>query len=293
MAVRDKQGIIIPTPYNAARPGLGDRVAHLFSPKADKEHYFDSYLRYFEASIPGSKLSTWTKESVNESPLLIRGLAKRCQEAMHYCWNNDKDFFAIDSAYFGNETSKNKIWHRITKNNLQNLTPIIDRPLDRLTRALPEYKYQKFKTGSKILICPPSDKVMKFWNQPYQKEWTDIIIKELKLITDRPIEVRLKPGRAERITYNTLSQALQEDVHCLVTYNSIAAIEALMHGVPAIALGPNAATTMCNTSLSEIDNLNTYNEDEMIRYVSHLSYCQFHIDEMKDGTAWRMINESS
>ena len=34
-------------------------------------------------------------------------------------------------------------------------------------------------------------------------------------------------------------------------------------------------------AIEEIDNLNTYNEDEMIRYVSHLSYCQFHIDEMK------------
>lgn len=270
--------------------GLGCRVAHIFSPTIDNTTYFNSYLKLFENGINQAKLSTWNNTSTVDSPLLIRGMASHSQEAIHYCWNNKKDFYYIDSSYFGNETSKNKIWHRVTRNNLQNLTPIKDRPQDRLNKILPNYKYKEFNTGRKILICPPSNKVMKFWNQPRQEEWIKIVIKELQLVTTRPIEVRLKPGRAERITFNTLAQALQDDVYCLVTYNSIAAVEALMNGIPAIALGPNAATTMCNTSLSQIDNLNTYNEEQMVRYLSHLSYCQFHINEMEDGTAWRILH---
>ena len=32
------------------------------------------------------------------------------------------------------------------------------------------------------------------------------------------------------------------------------------------------------------------NEEQMVRYLSHLSYCQFHINEMEDGTAWRILH---
>jgi hypothetical protein len=44
---------------------------------------------------------------------------------------------------------------------------------------------------------------------------------------------------------------MANDVYCVVTYNSIAALEALNFGKPAIALGPNCATAVCNTSLAD------------------------------------------
>jgi lipopolysaccharide biosynthesis glycosyltransferase len=278
----------------------GDRVAAIFPDSDDEDgnfnpqkkgYEFDEYLEALVQGIPKGMLSTWEQEKTSNVPLLIRGLGKKSQLAIKNCWEKQQTFYAIDSGYLGNERTKSKVWHRITKNALQNLGPIKDRANDRMNKI--GYKYLKFHPGSKILICPPSEKVMKFWDQPTPEEWTQQTIKELKRYTDRPIEVRLKPKRNERIADGNIVHALQNDVHCVVTYNSIAATEALLNGKPAIALGPNAATVLCNTSLSEVENLNTFDKLTIEGYAAHLTYCQFTKQEMQDGTAWRILNESS
>ena len=276
----------------------GDRVAAIF-PDSDEGNFnpqkkgyeFDEYLEALVQGIPSGELSTWEQEQKSRVPLLIRGLGKKSQLAIKECWEKKRDFFAIDSGYLGNERTKSKIWHKIKKNALQHLGPIKERPSDRLNRL--GWKYLKFHPGRKILICPPSDKVMKFWNQPTPEEWTQNVIKELKNYTDRPVEIRLKPKRNERIADGNIIHALQNDVHCVVTYNSIAATEALLNGKPAIALGPNAATVLCNTSLSQVENPTTFDKLTMEAYAAHLTYCQFTKQEMQDGTAWRILNESS
>jgi len=276
----------------------GDRVAAIFPDFEEgnfnphkKGYEFDEYLEALVQGIPGGELSTWDLETKTSSPLLIRGLGKKSQLAIKKCWKTERDFYAIDSGYLGNERTKSKVYHRITKNALQHLGPIKERPFDRLSKI--GYKYLKFNPGRKILICPPSDKVMKFWDQPMPEEWTQNVIRELKKYTDRPVEVRLKPKRNERIADGNIIHALQNDVHCVVTYNSIAATEALLNGKPAIALGPNAATVLCNTDLADVENPNTFDKVTIEGYAAHLSYCQFTKQEMQNGTAWRILNESS
>ena len=276
----------------------GDRVAAIYPDIEEgnfvpqkKGYEFDEYLEALVQGMPGGELSTWEDEINKNAPLLIRGLGKKSQLAIKHCWETKRNFYAIDSGYLGNERTKGKVYHRITKNALQHLGPIAERPNDRLSKIA--YKYLKFTPGRKILICPPSDKVMKFWGQPSPEEWTENVVKELKKYTDRPVEIRLKPKRNERIADGNIIHALQNDVHCVVTYNSIAATEALLNGKPAIALGPNAASVLCNTQLSEVENPNTFDKETIEGYAAHLSYCQFTKLEMQNGTAWRILNESS
>ena len=133
---------------------------------------------------------------------------------------------------------------------------------------------------------------MMLWGQPDPETWVNNVIEELKNYTDRPIEVRLKPLRQERISTKSIDEALKDDVHCLITYNSIAATEALMNGKPAIALGPNAASVLCNNKLSDVENLNLPTKDEMIDFMKHLSYCQFTKQEMMSGFAWSIVRET-
>ena len=249
---------------------------------------YDEYLQAFMVGCNGI-LSNWQSEESKSNPLVIRGLGGGSRKAIQHCWETGRNFYAIDTGYFGNTGSKTKIWHRITKNALQNCGPIINRPDDRLTR----FRYNKFKNGGKILLVPPSDKVMRLFGQPDPEDWVKNVTEELKNYTDRPIEVRLKPNRSERISTNPIELALADDVHCLITYNSIAALEALMAGVPAIALGPNCATVLCNTSLSEVENLKKPSEGNMHALLTHLSYCQFTREEMITGYAWSILNESS
>jgi lipopolysaccharide biosynthesis glycosyltransferase len=252
-----------------------------------KQLAYDSYLEAFVSGTNG-KLGDFDQGIDESIPLAIRGLGSSSQRAIRHCWETRRDFYAIDTGYFGNERSKAKIWHRVTKNNLQWLDDIVQRPTDRLEKV--GYKYRRFTPGSKILICPPSDKVMKLFDQPDAKTWTEQVIEELKKYTDRPVEVRLKPIRSERISTNTIEDALADNVHCLITYNSIAAVEALVNGKPAITLGPNAASSMSGTSLSQVENLPRHDKDTMTAFMAHLAYCQFTYREMQDGTAWRILH---
>ena len=132
---------------------------------------------------------------------------------------------------------------------------------------------------------------MNMFGQPKAEEWTNNLVEQLAQITDRPIEIRMKPIRSQRVTGSTIQEALQDDVHCLVTYNSIAATEALMEGKPALTLGPNAAQLICETDLNNIDNPRIPTEEEMYRFLTHLSYSQFTQPEMEDGTAWDILRK--
>jgi lipopolysaccharide biosynthesis glycosyltransferase len=268
------------------------KVAAIFNDdinyKKSSDYVFDEYLQSFIYGC-GGRLSEFDAEKTTKGPLLMRGVGKATREAVQHCWETGREFYYIDTGYFGNAKSKSKGWHRITKNNLQNLGPIIERPKDRLLK----WKFKKFRPGSKILICPPSEKVMMMFDQPTPAEWTQQVIEQLKEFTDRPIEVRLKPNRTQRISNNSIEDALDNDVHCLITYNSIAALEALMFGKPAIALGPNCASVVCNTDLKDVENLHIPDQDEMTNLMAHLSYCQFSREEMMNGYAWEIVNESS
>jgi hypothetical protein len=222
--------------------------------------------------------------------VIIRGVGGGSQKQYKRCWQSGQTFYAIDTGYFGN--IKHKTWHRITCNALQNMDEFIERPVKRLETILQskwKFIYKQFTPGRKILICPPSDKIMNLFGQGSANEWTTNVINNLRKITDRPIEVRLKPSRFDRVTTKTIQQALADDVHCLITYNSIAATESLMCGKPAISLGPNAASKICETELKNVDNPKVPTKDEMYAFLTHLSYAQFTQPEMADGYAWRIL----
>ena len=251
-------------------------------------HAYDPILMHF---IRGSKgyISNFEDEKDTSVPLVIRGLGGGSRKAINQCRQIGRTFYAVDTGYFGNNKSK---WvHRITKNNLQYIGPIVEREHDRLKMF--GYKYKGRKKGKKILICPPSLKVMDMFGQPSPEVWTKQVSEQLKKITSKKIEIRLKPNRTERVTSKSIQQALNDDVHCLITYNSIAAIEAMMEGVPAIVLGQNAASVISETDLRNVDNPKFPDQETMDAFMAHLSYCQFTIPEMESGFAWRTINETS
>jgi len=270
---------------------MGNKIAAIDSEGGvnykSKGHAYDPYLTSFIIGS-GGYISSWSAEENTDTALVIRGLGGGSRKAIKHCWKTERTFYAIDTGYLGNV--KTKIWNRVSKNALQNLGPIVDRPTDRL--KLLNYKFNHFTPGRKILICPPSEKVMDLWDQPSPQKWTENVIEELKQYTDRPIEVRLKPDRTDRVNNNSIQSALSNDVYCLVTYNSIAATEALLFGKPAIALGENAAQVLCNRKLKDIEKLRIPTKDEMLAFASHLSYCQFTQSEFANGTAWRIVNES-
>ena len=224
------------------------------------------------------------KQTDDNRPLSFRGITKK--HIYDYCKENGRDFYFVDTGYYGN--GKNKNWHRVTKNDLQYCGELRDVPADRYIKANGYTK--KFTPGGKILLCPPSEKAMNFYGEDLDT-WMETTINEIKKHTDREVVVRLKKTRKERVFEDTIQDALQDDVHCLVTYNSIAAIEALMEGKPAFVLGQNAASPLCLNDLSKLETPLYPTEDEVMYLLSNLAYHMFTVTELQNGTAWRLIQE--
>jgi hypothetical protein len=101
--------------------------------------------------------------------------------------------------------------------------------------------------------------------------------------------VRLKKSRQYRRRVKPLYADLQ-DCHALVTYQSIAAIESILFGVPAFTLAPCAADPVADKDLSQLDNPTVQDRDKIYKWAHHLAYGQFHVNELKDGTAWRILH---
>lgn len=253
------------------------------------DYKFDKVVAAFVQGC-GGQLSPWRDIESKRNPIALRSIVKT--PIMDTCRAQGRDFYYIDTGYFGN-WGKGKTYHRIVKNAMQHLGPIIDRPDDRFLRTntnLVSFKSQKKKNkGSRILICPPSEKAMRCgWGLDLD-QWLTSTMDQLSAHTDRQIIVREKKIRHERQVHDTIWEALADDVYCVVTYNSIAAVEALIAGKPVFALGPNAAHHFACNDLAEIENPLIPDDEEVRRFFCHLAYCQFTKAEMLNGEAWAML----
>jgi hypothetical protein len=219
-------------------------------------------------------------------PILIRSMGKR--KLIHNCWQNNKSFYYMDSGYVGNYKSASnpnswKLWHRIVKNDVQH-NKIIDRPDDRWKRL--DYPIENRKQGKHILLVTPSEKPCKFYGID-KDTWIKDTVAEIKKHTDRPIVIRDKAPRQQRIT-RTIFEDLN-DCHALVTYQSIAAVESVLYGVPAFTLAPTAADPVCDKDLSLIEQPTLQDQDKIHKWAHHLAYGQFHVNELKNGTAYKLL----
>jgi hypothetical protein len=215
---------------------------------------------------------------------------------MKRCWQDNRDFYYIDTGYFGNEkTDSNpngwKVWHRIVKNNLQH-GEIISRPNDRFQKFNKKFTPWK-RSGRKILVAAPDEKPCKFYGTT-KEAWVRQTVETIKQYTDRPVEVRERAAkRIDRITNDTLQQALDNDVYALVTFNSVAAVESIFHGIPVFTLAPaNAASPVSLQDLRQIENPYYADNDKLYTWACHLSYGQFHIDELKSGRALDLLKRN-
>ena len=273
--------------YGITKDRLREQIAMLHT---DTIHAVDSdgkvdYNPILQSFVMGcgGQITYWDKTAENMTPVVIRGVTKR--KVMEACRAHGRDFYYIDTGYFGNPV-KGKLYHRITRNDVQYFGPIMDRPDDRLAQT--GIGFKKFRGGTNILLAPPSQKLLMMYDIDLET-WLNNTIEEIKKYTDRPIVIRKKQSRAVRMTEDTMEMALAQDVYCLVTFSSIAAGEALLLGKPAITLGPNAAAPLCSQSLSEIECLNGPTVDEVRAWAANLAYNQFTEAEMRNGTAWRIL----
>lgn len=257
----------------------------------------DEYINMFAIGTGGRVIST---EDFNfddsTDPIVIRGILKK--KIIQQCWQTNRDFYFIDTGYLGNQRSPAnpfgwKYWHRIVKNDLQYSGDIIPRPDDRFKKLSTSINTWK-KSGKHILIAAPDEKPMKFYGLD-REQWLEDTINTIKQHSDRPIIIRDRvKSRTDRVVHNTLKEALDNDVHCLVTFNSNAATESVLHGIPAFTLAPShAASPVTSNDLSMIETPYYPDNEKVYAWACHLAYQQFHNSELRDGSAKKMLEESN
>ena len=236
-------------------------------------------------------------DTICESPVLLRGISsgKIAKEVR----KRNQDFYFIETGYLGNYRCNNnqtgrKIYHRIVKNDMQHADRIMDVPDDRYQELVafnPNMEYRGWKrSGSKILVVLPTEKPFQYYEQDRDK-WIKMVEKTIRAHSDREIVWRHKSSRGER-TNNTIYDALDDDVYCLVTYNSVAAVEAVQYGIPAFALAPTAAAPVCSSDLTQIENPVMPSEDVVYKWLCNISYGQFSLTEILTGKAWELVVEN-
>ena len=103
------------------------------------------------------------------------------------------------------------------------------------------------------------------------------------------IIVREKGSRSQR-QHHSIYDELDQEVFATVAFNSIAALESIVYGVPAFVTVPCAASPLALTDLSKIATP-WYPDPALVAQHCHsLAYGQFTHEEMANGTAWKLLN---
>lgn len=258
----------------------------------------DEYINLLArgAGVTPTLLETWKYEDQPNLGLVLRGIMKH--KIIKRCWQDSRPFRYVDTGYFGNRPNPQnprgwKWYHRIVDNDLQH-GAIRKRPADRWQKLKIQPQPRR-NQGRNIVIAVPDDKPCEFYGID-AAQWLASTLETIRAHTDRPVIVRHRtadPTARTRDAATSFSAVLAGDTWAVVTFNSVAATESILAGIPAFVTAPcNAALPVCNVDLGKIDHPWYPDRDLIHEWACHLAYGQFHIDEMKDGTALRILNEN-
>ena len=242
-------------------------------------------VQYFLQPL-GGRMATAEEIIANTTmPLAVAGITKRI--VPNCARQQGVDWYCIDTGYFGNRKS-HKDWWRVTRNEYQNSQPIKSRPNDRLSRL--RLDRTQFRRGRRIVVVPTHPKVCEAWQLGDSEHWLESTLALIRQHTDRPIEIRQRPGsRYTRQYHDRFEDFICEDVHAVVAWTSNCLVQSAQHGVPVVSLGPSAALQVSGR-IEDIDSLVDPDPDLIESWLRHLSYGQFTKREMQQGTCWKIIN---
>jgi hypothetical protein len=78
-----------------------------------------------------------------------------------------------------------------------------------------------------------------------------------------------------------------------VAFNSIAALESVLYGIPAFVSVPCAASSLALSDLTKIEKPYYPDESLVHKHCYSLAYGQFTHEEIINGTAWEILNRNS
>lgn len=276
-----------------------------------KFFYFDdpvikeSIAEQFDAEMISGKDFRKNPYKYSNSTIFMRGIS-------HYKYikiikDMGSDLYYIDTGYFGNFNNyyvkdqdavalKGKQFHRVVYNDMQTIHFNEDgkryNKILKIIKSIYNISSDNFilpwkKDGDKILICPPSGKSASIFDMD-PDSWLENVIKEVSSRTDKKIIIREKPqSRKYRMYTDPIQYTFDKGIYLLITENSIAATEAILHGIPALTLGTtNAAAPMAIRSFNDI---NKRIFPDRTKWINALCNELYYHEELSDGTLYKNI----
>lgn len=247
----------------------------------------DKWVGPFVRAI-GGRMATGLDEIYSNTtvPMAFSGISKTAAKTQ--AEKHGLDYWYIDTGYIGNR--RFKTWFRISKNDFQVTIPIQSRPNDRLQKL--GINRTLFTRGNKIMVIPIDAKVAEGYGISDPDTWLQQTIATIKTYTDREIVIRHRPASREtRVTTDTFTEALQNNINAVVVWASNCGVESAQHGIPVVSLGPSACTQISGR-IEQIDNLPMIGSDKTEMWLRWLSYNQFTLGETESGLAWRILQQN-
>lgn len=207
-------------------------------------------------------------------PAAMYGILRGTGEAIKTCIKMDRDYYHIDHGYF--LPGHYEGYYRVTKNG-QMADGTGNYPSDRWDFLNIQMKPWR-TAGEHIVVCPISRFVAAYEGID-ETTWTNQMVADLKKFTDRPIII--KPKDSDQLLSVTIQGA-----HALVCYNSMAALNSILDGIPAFAIDNPAIGPVSLDDISQIEEPKICDREQ---WAYNLAYSQWTLDEFRNGTCWRMV----
>ena len=189
--------------------------------------------------------------------------------------NKNLNFFHIDNGYIGNHRHKTPWYYRISYNSLQN-TKVKNIPYSRANLLEMDERLWSddwnLKGDYNLIVLPNQSNIFKYLGEDYDKwkEKTLLYYNSLNI----PLKVREKAGKRRQRFEQILP--MMREAKKVITYHSMAAVEALCLGKPIEILGQSA--------VEHWQNKHSFDRQDMLE---HISWSQFSRTEFQDGLAWK------
>lgn len=212
----------------------------------------------------------------------VYGILRGCGDIIDACRWLKRTWWHIDNGYVrASKHEKGDLngYYRITRDGFQ-ARDYRECSADRWDRLkIPIKPWQR--TGNTILVIPPSGFASEYQDIRDLDRWKTAIEREIKQHTGREIYVKSFKGRLEE---------LLPDAFCVVAHESMAALHALIEGVPVITLGKHCAGRLSWT-FENLESPDWYDRQKLVETCRWLAHNQWTLPEIESGQAWSALNE--
>lgn len=212
-------------------------------------------------------------------PSVFYGILRGNSPIIKRCAAASSDWWFVDNGYF--RPGHYDGYYLVGKNHLQprfsSSAPVEPKRWEKL--GIQVRQWRTSRPDSHVLVCPPTSPIATYYNLDKSKWLTDVVAKISKTAPGRPMRLR------EKGTTIPLAEDFK-NCHCVVTFNSKVAMEAIIQGIPSIA-DVGLIKDWNGLSAANIsDDLTARDRTPLFHFAAS---CQFRLEEFTKGVAWKMV----